>query len=88
MANPLEQMIVRKIRRYGPLSFYDFMEMCLYYPHLGYYTSSEEKIGTSGDYYTSSSLGPVFGALLARQLEEMWQLLGRQDFTIVEYGAG
>ncbi|HYK75797.1 MAG TPA: class I SAM-dependent methyltransferase, partial [Daejeonella sp.] len=42
----------------------------------------------SGDYYTSSSLGPVFGALLARQLEEMWQLLGRQDFTIVEYGAG
>lgn len=88
MANPLEQMIVQKIRRHGPLSFHDFMEMCLYYPRLGYYTSAKEKIGTSGDYYTSSTLGPVFGALLARQLEEMWQLLDRQHFTIVEYGAG
>jgi len=64
------------------------MEMALYYPGLGYYTSSKEKIGTRGDYLTSPSMGPVFGALLARQLEEMFVLLDEKEFTIIEFGAG
>jgi len=64
------------------------MEMALYYPDLGYYTSAKEKIGVDGDYYTSTSLTFVFGALIGRQIEEMWSLLGKVPFTIVEYGAG
>lgn len=64
------------------------MEMALYYPGLGYYTSSTDKIGKHGDYYTSPYFTSVFGNVIAKQLEEMWFLTGRKDFTIVEYGAG
>lgn len=84
----LSDTIIQKIRKDGPVSFRDFMEMCLYYPGLGYYTSGGDKIGKNGDYYTSPHAGPVFGAMIGRQLEEMWNITGRKDFTIIEYGAG
>lgn len=84
----LSEIIIDKIKKEGPVSFRDFMEMCLYYPSLGYYTSAKERIGTKGDFYTSSNLTHVFGAMIGKQLEEMWQVLGESDFTIVEYGAG
>jgi SAM-dependent MidA family methyltransferase len=64
------------------------MEMALYYPGYGYYTSPGEKIGKEGDYYTSPFLTSLFGAMIVKQLEEMWLLLGQGDFTVVEYGAG
>jgi SAM-dependent MidA family methyltransferase len=84
----LKEKIVDKISRTGPISFHDFMDMALYDPDGGYYTTSTNCIGASGDFYTSASLGSVFGCLIGRQLEEMWQLLGKKEFTIVEYGAG
>jgi len=84
----LAEIIKQKIKTEGPISFHDFMEMSLYYPGSGYYTSAKEKIGAHGDYYTSSSLTPIYGAMIGRQLEEMWHILGEQEFTIVEYGAG
>ncbi|HMJ47162.1 MAG TPA: SAM-dependent methyltransferase [Ferruginibacter sp.] len=84
----LRDIIIKKIQTGGPLSFHDFQEMCLYYPELGYYTSSKEKIGTGGDFYTSATVTPAFGAMIARQLEEMWECLGKDNFIIVEYGAG
>jgi SAM-dependent MidA family methyltransferase len=84
----LTDIIVNKIRNEGPISFYEFMEMALYYPLMGYYTSCDDKIGIQGDYYTSPVLSSLFGQMLGRQLEEMWHLLGKRSFTIVEYGAG
>lgn len=77
-----------KIMREGPITFETFMEMALYYPGLGYYSSEDTEIGKAGDYYTSPHLHPVFGAMLGRQVEEMWQFMGRGDFTVVEMGAG
>ncbi|HLF52386.1 class I SAM-dependent methyltransferase [Flavobacterium sp.] len=84
----LSEIIIQRIKKEGPISFRDFMEMSLYYPELGYYTSKKDKIGVNGDFYTSSNLTSAFGAMIARQLEEMWNLLGQNPFTIVEYGAG
>src|SRR5215212_8797130 len=84
----LTEIIIQKISSEGPISFRDFMEMALYYPGQGYYTSSREKIGKQGDYYTSSFLTSLFGQLIAKQFEEMWLLTGRKEFTVVEYGAG
>ena len=49
---------------------------------------AEIELDGSGDFYTSPCLTPVFGALIGKQLEEMWVALGRTAFTIVEYGAG
>lgn len=87
----LSEIIIEKIRKEGPISFRDFMEMSLYYPGLGYYTSSEDKIGKSGDYYTSPYFTHIFGEIIGRQLEEIWSALyglDKKEFTIVEYGAG
>lgn len=84
----LSDIIIQKIKQTGPLSFHDYMEMALYYPGLGYYTSPVEKFGKEGDYYTSPIISSMYGAMLGRQLEEMWHLLKKEPFTIVEYGAG
>jgi SAM-dependent MidA family methyltransferase len=85
---PVSELIIEKIRNEGPVTFRDFMEMALYYPGLGYYTSAGDRIGRSGDFYTSPYLSTLFGEMIAGQMEEMWQLLDRQPFTIVEQGAG
>ncbi len=84
----LREEIVDLINVKGMITFADFMELALYHPGYGYYTSGKEKIGKRGDYYTSSDVHSVFGGLIARQLEQMWRLLGRNKFTVVEIGAG
>lgn len=88
-SNPdLVKIIAEEIKRRGPISFRDFMEMALYYPGLGYYTSPGEKIGKEGDYYTSPHLSPLFGEMIGKQILEMGGFLGKGEFTIVEMGAG
>lgn len=84
----LEKIIIEKIRNEGSLSFHDFMDMCLYYPGYGYYTSAGDKIGINGDFYTSPLFTPLYGELIGKQIEEMWQIMNKPSFTIVEYGAG
>ena len=86
----LEEIIRAQIRTDGPLRFDRFMEMALYHPGSGYYAKigGPSPIGRSGDFFTSVSVGPLFGSLLARQFFQMWQRLGEPDpFWIVEQGA-
>ena len=68
----LAEIIREKICREGPLPFRDFMDMSLYYPEIGYYTRPGEKIGRDGDFYTSPYFTPLFGQLVAKQIEEMY----------------
>ncbi|PJJ08061.1 SAM-dependent MidA family methyltransferase [Flavobacterium sp. 1] len=84
----LSDIIMQRIHQEGSISFRDFMEMALYYPDLGYYASFPSKIGADGDFYTSVYLSDAFGAMIARQIEEMWQNLDRNPIKIIEYGAG
>ena len=84
----LSEIIMHKIQDNGPIFFCDFMEMALYYPGLGYYTSNGNPIGVKGDYYTSPQLTPLFGMMIGKQLEAMWEATGKGKFTVVEYGAG
>lgn len=85
---PLADILVERIAREGPLTFAAFMEACLYHPEHGYYTQPAAA-GGARDYVTSPEVGPLFGRLLARQLEEMWERLGRpRRFDLVECGAG
>ncbi|MEO8439586.1 MAG: SAM-dependent methyltransferase [Spartobacteria bacterium] len=84
----LIQLIRESIRARGPLSFAWFMEQALYHPAHGYYSSGRCAIGRRGDYFTSVSVGPLFGRLLAGQFGEIWRGMGRpNDFMIVEQGA-
>jgi SAM-dependent MidA family methyltransferase len=84
----LSDIVKEKIQEEGPMSFHDFMDMALYYPLLGYYSSDRNKIGKEGDFYTSPVLSSLFGEMIGKQIEEMWFLLDKKPFTIVEYGAG
>jgi SAM-dependent MidA family methyltransferase len=84
----LSEIIIQKIQKNGPISFRDFMEMALYYPGMGYYTSEKEKMGKQGDYYTSPVLSSLYGQMIGKQLEEMWCIMDKDPISIVEYGAG
>ena len=85
---PAESEVRRRIEERGAITFAEFMDLALYWPRGGYY-SSGDPIGPGGDYYTSPQVHPVFATLLAVQLFQMWQLLDRPDpFTVVELGAG
>lgn len=88
MANQLEKLIIQEIGYRGPISFATFMEMALYHPDYGYYSSSRQKIGRQGDYYTSVHVSSLFGQAIARQLMQMGDLLGWDELVLVEYGAG
>lgn len=78
----------RQIETSGGISFADFMAEALYHPQYGYYTTARQRIGKEGDFFTSSSVHSLFGRLIARQLEQMWQLLGKGPFVAAEQGAG
>ncbi len=88
MPELLESLIRERIQSAGPIPFPEFMATALYHPEHGYYSSGRAVIGRGGDFYTSVSVGPIFGRLLARQFTEMWEKLHRpKDFTIVEQGS-
>ena len=84
---PLAELLADRIRRFGPLTFADYMRECLYHPIHGYYSKAESQ--RFADYYTSVDVHPIFARLLARQFVEMWESMGRPaEFSLVEAGAG
>ncbi|MBD2132651.1 class I SAM-dependent methyltransferase [Sphaerospermopsis sp. FACHB-1094] len=72
------------------ITFAEYMDMVLYHPDQGYYSSNAVNIGfQGGDFFTSSSLCDDFGELLAVQFYQMWENLDRpKSFDLVEMGAG
>jgi SAM-dependent MidA family methyltransferase len=86
-ARALSEILAARIRANGPMSFAEFMRECLYHFAHGYYSRPSAR--HFGDYYTSVDVHPVFGRLLARQLAEMWELLGSpRPFVVAESAAG
>jgi SAM-dependent MidA family methyltransferase len=84
----LRRIVAEEIKTKGPLPFARFMEHCLYHPQYGYYSSGRGCRGREGDYYTSPFVHPIFGALMGKQLAQMWRVLGAGAFEIVEMGGG
>jgi SAM-dependent MidA family methyltransferase len=86
---PVREQIENEIRERGPIPFSRYMQICLYDPSHGYYSGNAEQFGKAGDFYTSSDVHAVFGRLLARQFEEIWQVLDRPPaIEILELGPG
>ena len=89
LQSPLVNVLVERIMAEGPLTFSKFMDACLYHPEYGYYMTTRQRIGRDGDFFTSSSVHALFGQLIARQLHQMWEILGcPANFVIAEQGAG
>ena len=88
MPTPLLALIADRIRRDGPITVAEYVEIALYHPEHGYYSSAARRSGRGGDFFTSVDLGPLFGELLASQAAEMLGLLGDPPFDLVEAAAG
>ena len=72
----------------GAIPFHRFMERALYEPGLGYYERDPGNVGRAGDFYTSVSVGPLFGELLAFHLASRLARLAEDGpVSIVEVGA-
>ena len=73
----------------GRITFAAFMDLALSHPEHGYYRSPERRPGRGGDFLTAPETTPYFGFMVARQIAECWERLGRPEpFTIREIGSG
>jgi SAM-dependent MidA family methyltransferase len=73
----------------GPITFARYMDVVLYDSERGYYRSADARPGRAGDFLTAPEAHPIFGHALARQLDDVWERLGRPDpFVVREHGAG
>lgn len=87
MSQELEALIREEIAAGGPMPFARFMELALYHPAWGYYEQVPRAIGRAGDFYTSVSVGPLFGELLGFQFGEWLEALGAGPLQLIEAGA-
>ena len=79
--------IKREIRdRNGMISFKRFMEIAMYEPGLGYYSSGTTKFGVHGDFITAPELSTVYSKCIARQCQQILNELDKG--TILELGPG
>ena len=87
LRSAVDQEIRDLIQKHGRITFAQFMQACLYSPRGGFYSTRGNRISTH--FGTSPTSHPVFGTLLARQLEQMWHLLGDPPvFHVIEVGSG
>lgn len=86
--NQLTSIIKSLIHKSGPITFAKFMELALYHPEYGYYSSGKARIGKKGDYYTSPCVHPAFGEILGRFISRAYETINAPNFKVIEMGAG
>ncbi|MBM7660856.1 SAM-dependent MidA family methyltransferase [Bacillus mesophilus] len=69
------------------ISYSTFMELALYHPDAGYYMKKGTKIGKEGDFYTSSSVSPIFAETIASVFVRIIDAEAVQPI-IIELGGG
>lgn len=85
-SSKLVSLITNEIQTSGPMTFARYMELALYAPGLGYYSAGAQKFGASGDFVTAPEISPLFSHCLAKQCQQVLDLLGTGN--ILELGAG
>lgn len=83
----LQQMIHNRIKSHGSIPFNEFMHTVLYEPQLGYYTQGASRVGKKGDFFTSVSVGSLFGTILAQRIISFWNETQPSAWRILELGA-
>jgi SAM-dependent MidA family methyltransferase len=77
-----------RLDRSGSIRFDEFVEVALYGPG-GFYADGGGAGRRGGDFLTSPEVGPLFGAVVARYLDDTWERLDRpEEFVVVEAAAG
>ncbi|HSW68801.1 MAG TPA: SAM-dependent methyltransferase [Gammaproteobacteria bacterium] len=70
----------------GKIDFARFMDLALYAPELGYYTTQARKFGREGDFVTAPEISPLFAKCFAKQFQKIFTMLSEKN--ILEFGAG
>ncbi|MDQ0509686.1 class I SAM-dependent methyltransferase [Ancylobacter amanitiformis] len=84
----LRAEIARRIAQDGPITVADYMELCLFHPRHGYYTT-REPFGASGDFVTAPEISQMFGELIGLWAADSWMRLGSPAaFVLAELGPG
>ena len=88
---PMARLLRRALATAGGwLPFDRFMALALYAPGLGYYSRASRQFGlmpsSGSDFITAPELSPLFGAALARQIEQALAATGSDE--VWEFGAG
>ena len=83
----LRSVIKQKIKLSdGWIGFDEYMQLALYEPGLGYYSSGTQKFGEQGDFITSPEVSPLFAQTLARPIAALLSKMNKAN--ILEFGAG
>jgi SAM-dependent MidA family methyltransferase len=81
--------IVDEIERCGgAVSFHQFMELTLYHPLHGYYSSPSPRFGREGDFMTAATASRWYATVLAHCLESLAATLGPLSVVDVASGDG
>jgi NADH dehydrogenase [ubiquinone] 1 alpha subcomplex assembly factor 7 len=84
----LFDVIAGRIRRRGPLSVAEYMELALAHPVHGYYRT-RDPLGREGDFITAPEISQIFGELIGLWCIDTWERMGRPDpVLLVELGPG
>lgn len=73
----------------GIVNFADFSRQALFHPQEGYYARAKKRVGLTpeADFYTASSVGPIFGKLVAEAAAHLLAPDSAADTALVEIGA-
>lgn len=82
----LLQTLHARLEQQQEISFTEFMQLALYDPKEGYYSSGQQKLGPQGDFITAPELTPLFGQTLAQQCQQIMAHLNTP--ALFEFGAG
>lgn len=83
----LQEALLARVRRDGPMTFRDFMAQALYHPEHGYYTTGKPWQG-QGDFTTAPRYGDAFASGIAQFAARARDAVGKGAFEVVEVGAG
>ena len=85
----LGELILAQIRssEQKAIPFSSYMNLALYAPEIGYYTSAGKVVGARGDFITAPEMGDMFGTLLATKIADICTQFRRPP-TLYEFGAG
>ena len=89
MTAQVPRALADAIARNGSIPFDQFVDLALYDDHDGFFASGGGAGRDRGDFITSPEVGPLFGAVVARWIDEQWRAIGEPDpFVVIEAGAG
>lgn len=86
--NQLKSKLISEIQDKGPVTFERFMEIALYDPRSGYYSSGKAAIGKEGDFYTSPAVHSAFGKTVSDLIVKLFGHMESKTLRIIEIGGG